>query len=1096
MSVGKRKTDSAFRRSPESHQTTRRTTSAEWKQWLQKVSVFSGGLSNERGENDIRPFIDITLYGARFQALLDTGAVVNLVNSRVAKHLAQNENQPETSDTELRMVDGTCCSIVQKYVIPSTILGENYTMEAYLVPSLTTDAILGMRCIEELNLIQIDTQRETRGATKGIADCALASIEPLSATEEIRLQAFLDKELPKFDAVAGKTALLEHEIRLKNDTVPIKQRHYPRNPAMQAIINEEVASMLHDDVIEPSSSPWSSPVVLIKKATGKYRFCIDMRRVNDSSIKDAYPLPKINAILEKLRQAKYISTLDLKQGYWQVPLAEASRPITAFTVPGLGLFQFKVMPFGLHSAGATFQRLLDRVIGPELEPKAFAYLDDLVVVSSSFEEHLTLLGIVFERLRAAGLRLNPEKCHFARRELKYLGHVVNSRGISTDPEKVRAIREFPTPHNVRSLRSFLGLASWYRRFVEGFATVSAPLRTLLKKNANWSWGEIHQAAFDKLKYSLSTTPVLSCPDFSRTFTLQVDASNTGLGAALTQSHGDQEVVIAYASRLLSEPEQNYTTTEKECLALVWATKKFKPYLEGYHFTAVTDHIALKWLLKLHEPSGRLARWVMELQQYDFDIKYRKGTLNRVADALSRQPIRDVTSAGPSNLTTEEVTTPSLITPCCSAEPRINGAIAKQTQGETQREGEASPTWYEQVFNLVMRQPNRCPNYQVWSDRLYRSTKDKRSKRKAWKVCVSGDQIRQILEQNHDNPTAGHLGIKKTLARVGAEYYWPKWRKDVKNYVRSCAKCQKYKVPQLKPAGKMYFRRPRGPWYMVSIDLVGPLPRSQRGHRFLIVIQDTFSKWIELSPIGAATAKNVVSRMKDILLRCGAPDVLISDNGTQFTSKLFRELAEDWQITFQTTAPFSPQSNPVERPNRVVKTMIAQFIKTRHTTWDNHLNEFQFALNTAVHDSTGFTPAMLCLGRELKAPGAIHGPSVEVSSGTEEPTLQEVHRKRLAEFRRIYEHTHLNLRAAYERQARPYNLRRREVTFRVNDKVLRRMHTLSSAADAIVSKLTPKFDGPCTITGRRGENLYEVRDDESETQHVVHVKDLKPFITRT
>lgn len=1071
------------------------------------MSTFVCGANEESDHLDIRPFIDVRLLDRNFRALLDTGAVVNLIGDEVAQYLADCGVKPEDSNAELRMVDGTRCRIRAKYHLPAAILGEPVILGVYFVPGLTTDVVLGMRCIDDFNLIQLHAIPTAETGIPGPFPCASGTLKPLTDEEDRRLQVFLDEELPRFDSVVGRTTLVEHVIRLKENVAPIKQRHYPRNPAMQAIINEEVAAMIRDGVIEPSDSPWSSPIVLIKKATGKYRFCIDMRRVNDSSIKDAYPLPRINAILEKLRPAKYISTLDLKQGYWQVPLAEDSRPITAFTVPGLGLYQFKVMPFGLHSAGATFQRLLDRVIGPELEPKAFAYLDDLVIVSSTFEEHLELLGVVFRRLREAGLRLNPEKCHFARRELKYLGHVVSSEGISTDQEKVRAIQDFPVPTNVKALRSFLGLASWYRRFVEKFASVSAPLRGLLKKNAKWCWGDEQTKAFDELKRALSTAPILACPDFAETFVLQVDASNAGLGAALTQRQNDREVVVAYASRLLSDTEQNYTTTEKECLALVWAIRKFKAYLEGYHFVAITDHVALKWLLKLNEPSGRLARWVMELQQFDFEIRYRKGTLNRVADALSRQPVPDLASPPKARVNPFEV---GVVTRRGAREQQqleketvVEGVTPEPRNGDDTQAGVVDPEgklletrdpWYERMRELAGKHPGRCPRYQIQGETLYRAN-TRKNRPTTWSECVPRVNISRVLHENHDVATAGHLGVKKTLARVGAEYFWPNWRRDVKSYVRSCAPCQAYKVAQAKPAGKMYFRQPQGPWYVVSADLVGPLPRSQRGQRFLLVVQDTFSKWTELAPLPSATANNVVSRLKSLLLRHGAPDVLITDNGTQFVSNLVRDLAAEWGVNLQTTAPYSPQSNPVERQNRVVKTMIAQFVKNKHKTWDNHLCEFQYALNTAVHDSTGFTPARLCFGRELRPPCALRGPTVEIADTPDNLPLVDVARRREADFKRLVEETRENLKGAYQRQAKYYNLRRREVVYRPGDQVMRRLHILSSAADAIVGKLAPKYHGPCAVLGRKGVNLYEVKDTNSNQTHVVHVKDLKPFCPR-
>jgi len=347
-------------------------------------------------------------------------------------------------------------------------------------------------------------------------------------------------------------------------------------------------------------------------------------------------VPQIHATFDKLRGAKYLTTLDLQQGYWQIPLSPESRAVTAFTVPGRGLMQFRVMPFGLHSAPATFQRLLDNILGPELEPHVFIYLDDIIIVSETFDEHLQYLAEVF--LRNVRLRLNPEKCHFCRHELKYLGHIVDRRGIRTDPEKVRAMTQWPRPSNVRQIRQFVGLASWYRRFIPEFSATAAPLTRLTRKNARWQWGDEEEQAFQTLKKSFASAPVLACPDFSRRF-VQTDASTTGLGVVLTQHFEDGERVIAYASRTLNGAEKNYSATELECLAVVWGIRHFRGYrglrIEGYEFTVITDHQALRWLQKIESPTGRLGRWMLELQQYSFDVKYRRGRLNRVADALSR-----------------------------------------------------------------------------------------------------------------------------------------------------------------------------------------------------------------------------------------------------------------------------------------------------------------------------------------------------------------------------------------------------------------------------------------------------------------------------
>lgn len=1008
-------------------------------------------------------------------ALLDTGAVANAVSEAVAQHLRNLGHFATPVDVTLRLADGATSKVASEFSVEGNVGSRRHSWRAFYVPCLTSDLILGVDCVMELGLLRFDQEVTITAGSGANPTNTLDELVPLETIESKRLREFLDRELAPFENVPGRTQILEHEIRLKPDVVPIKQRYYPRNPAMQKIINDEVKMMLKDGIIEPSSSGWSSPVVMIKKSSGKFRFCIDMRRVNESSLKDAYPLPRINSILEKLRNAKYISTLDLYRGYWQVPLAENSRPVTAFTVPGVGLFQFKVTPFGLHSSGSTFQRLLDTVIGPDLEPRAFAYLDDLVLVTQTFDEHLELLKTVFKRLIDAGLKLNADKCHFCKSELKYLGHVVNQDGIATDPEKVRAIAEFPTPRTVRSLRSFLGLASWYRRFVTGFAVVTRPLTKLLRKNARWTWDSEQESAFVELKRRLCTTPILACPDFSRTFVLQVDASNDGLGAALTQNQASREAVVAYASRLLSESERNFTTTEKECLALVWAVRKFRPYLEGYKFEAVTDHIALKWLMRLHEPGGRLARWIMDLQQFDFEIRYRKGSLNRVADALSRQPVENCEVGGPADVAV------------CEQDPGIP---------PTMDSGEVTNDWYGSMVKRVTERPNQHKSYVIKDGSLYRSFGGSRIE-PSWKLCVPPDRRQDVLRENHDAATAGHLGVKKTLNRVAINYYWPNWRRDVKTYVRSCPSCQAYKVSQVKPAGLMYFRKPTGPWHSVSADIMGPLPAAKCGYKFIVAFQDQYSKWVELEPIRSATAKAVSDKFKEaILLRYGAPAVLITDNGTQFTSKIFRDLASEWNIEFQNTAPYSPQSNPVERANRVLKTMMSQFVKDNHKSWASFIGEMRYAINTAVHDSTGYSPAMLCMGRELRLPRAICGPPFVTGNATEDPSLEEIHEARGQRFKVLFETCQRNLKNAFQRQSKYYNLRRREVMYRPGDSVSRRLHVLSSAADAIVGKLAPKFKGPCKVLRRTAANMYEVEDTDNGQKHIVHVKDLKVFHSRS
>ena len=356
-----------------------------------------------------------------------------------------------------------------------------------------------------------------------------------------------------------------------------------------------IQEMLDQGAIQHSDSPWSSPVVLAKKKDGSTRFCIDYRKVNEVTRKDAYPLPRVDDTLDTLVRLKYFSTLDLASGYWQVEVAENDQPKTVFTTPE-GLFQFRVMPFGLCNAPATFQRLMDRVLSGLKWSTCLVYFDDIMVVGTSFADHLSNIGGVLARLRGAGLKLKPGKCRLCQKRVAFLGHIVSAEGITTDPSKTEAVAKWPTPQSRREVQQFLGLANYYRRFVKNFAAIAGPLQRLTEKNSNFEWTIECQHAFDKLRACLVSSPVLSYPDYSRRFVLDTDASDTGIGAVLSQVKDDgSEVVTAYASRSLSRPERRYCVTRKELLAVVEFVHHFRHYLLGREFTLRTDHNSLVWV---------------------------------------------------------------------------------------------------------------------------------------------------------------------------------------------------------------------------------------------------------------------------------------------------------------------------------------------------------------------------------------------------------------------------------------------------------------------------------------------------------------------
>lgn len=1016
-------------------------------------------LANAQG--DERPYLTVSISGTPLLGLLDSGASKTIVGAAGWEILKSLGFQARKNVTACRVADGRPCHSPGTVLVPIKLRDVEKLIDIVIVPEVSSTLILGADFWRAMGIVPDLRRGEWSFSSSLDVQVSSLSDSNLKADQRSRVDQLVEKLFSKVDSDRiGCTNLVEHVI--VTDSEPIKQRYYNINPHMQKLVNVELDKLLEQGIVEPSSSPWSSPILLVPKKDKSYRFVVDYRKLNRVTRKDAYPLPYISHTLDKLRDARYLTSLDIKSAYFQIPMAESSKQYTAFTVPNRGLFQFRRLPMGLSGSPAVWQRFIDRVLGADLDPYVFAYLDDIIVIGPTFEKHLEVLAEVIKRIHGAGLTLNKDKCQFCREELRYLGYMVNRSGLHVDPEKIQAILDIPTPKSVSEVRRVVATASWYRRFIKDFSTIVSPLTDLLKKNRAFVWSDECTRAWAEIKERLVTAPVLACPDFSREFVVQCDGSNFGIGAVLTQDFEDGEKVIAYISRSLTRQERNFTTTEKECLAVLWAIEKFRPYVEGSHFTVITDHYSLVWLNNLKNPTGRLARWAVRLQQYDYTIVHRKGKEHVVPDALSRAvPV----------LETVEVT------------------------GE---DSVSADKWYQKLLDGLSNWPEKYPGFQLIDGvphkfvcspypELVESSSE-------WKRVIPKGERKTLLRQCHDEPTSGHLGTYKTLHRLSQRVYWPGMKADVHQYIRNCTTCMRAKPMQQAPAGLMGGHSSVSkPWEVICADLVGPLPRTSHGNQFILVISDCFSKYSLFFPLRKATASAVSKHLEnDIFLQYGVPRALITDNGVQFRSKEFQKLMQSYSVQILFTSYYNPKANPTERVNRVLKTMLVSYISNNHRIWDELLPKVGCAVRTAQHEVTGLSPYFVNFGREMILTGTDHqstfeeGKPIEVSTGTRESF---VHRSEA--LTRVYKDIRLRLQQAYEKSKGRYDLRRRDVTYLPNQLIWRKNFVLSDAAKYFSAKLADKFVGPFRIHRKVGRNCYELKDLTDKilvgTWHVSHLK---------
>ena len=804
------------------------------------------------------------------------------------------------------------------------------------------------------------------------------------------LTALLKKNIDLFvqkNAELTQTNVTEMRINTQ-DHLPSYQA--PRRPplTMRPILEKQVQEMLDAKIIRRSNSPWLSPVLMVPKKDGSYRLCVDFRKVNAITVRPAASIPSAEDIFYALGKSKYRTSLDMKQGFWQIPIREEDKEKTAFGTDA-GIFEFNTMAFGLTGAPAVFQNCMNAVLG-DIRHCALAFVDDIIVFSETYDDHLKHLQEVFDRLRKANLKLKISKCDFIKKKLNYLGHIISDEGISVDPEKVSVMKNLKPPENIRDVRSFLGMTSYYRKYVPNFSKIAKPLTALTRKNARFKWSDEAQTAFETLKEALLQAPILAFPDISKPFKLYTDASQYAMGAVLIQEQDGANRVIQYVSHQFSDQKQKWPAIQREAFAIVYSLGKLRPILIGTDITVYTDHQPLKHLFTSEMDNTRIQRWAVILSEYACKIEYIPGSQNVAADMLSR--LHNSPPAG--NLDDNEHLDwrGDIMDINLAMDPSVNAIdnALEVSDSENSVNQKQKPLDYhlfdEKALKLAQQQDDNIqaiisdlqsetPDLQSTSaycledGLLYHVEKGTKTRPHTRMQLVIPLAFRKIvLESAHDGYLGGHLGIEKTTDKISKSYYWSTMLKDVMQYVQSCETCQRKKlVKERRPMQDM--PTPSAPMEIVGIDTCGPFPVTETGNKYVCTIVDHFSGWPEAYAIPDKSANTIAQLLlNEFIPRHGCPRLIISDQGTEYCNALLDTVSKELGISRIHTSSYHPQSNgKTERFHRCLNEMIQKQVDEDQTKWDEILQPCLGAYRMSKNESTKHSPYFVIHGRDPVLP---------------------------------------------------------------------------------------------------------------------------------
>lgn len=834
------------------------------------------------------------------------------------------------------------------------------------------------------------------------------------------------------------TNQIKHSIKT-TDEVPVYTKSYRYPYVHREEVRNQIGKMLDQGIIRPSQSAWSSPIWVVPKkadASGKrkWRIVVDFRKLNEKTIDDKYPIPNIADILDKLGNCHYFTTLDLASGFYQVEMNTEDIPKTAFNVEH-GHFEFLRMPMGLKNSPSTFQRVMDNVLRGLQNVICLVYLDDVIVFSTSLQEHMNNLEKVFQRLRESNFKIQLDKSEFLKLETAYLGHIISKDGIKPNPDKISAIQNYPLPKTATEIKRFLGLLGYYRKFIPDFARLAKPLTQCLKKGSKITLDANYVNCFEKCKTLLTNDPILQYPDFNKEFVLTTDASNLAIGAVLSQGPIGQDKPIAYASRTLNSSEINYSTIEKELLAIVWATKYFRPYLFGRKFKIITDHKPLQWVMNLKEPNSRLTRWRLKLSEYNFTVIYKQGKSNTNADALSRIEIcNEETSSVTANPTDNPPTLDEsrTLTVHTDAEKPIlevpisddplnkfnrqihftivgdfkgRTVVTKPFDTHTRTAIQLSKSNLEtDVVNAIKEFVNPKvktgilinPPLEMYSIIPIIQNHFKSSSMNLVLTKIELENVKEYLRQQeiirkyHEGKT-NHRGTNECYLALSRRYFWPKMKEQIAKYINECTICGQSKYDRNPIKQQLHIVPPPAkPFEVIHLDLF-----TAETEKFLTII-DSFSKYAQAYHLRDGTAISVVQALLIFCTHHGVPLTLVTDRGTEFTNQLFSEFTRVHKIIHHKILAHTPNENGMVE--RLHSTLLEHLrilkLQNRGESVINLMPYAILAYNSSIHSFTKCRPLELISGH--------FDPRDPVDMDTTEHLMQQYIQNHKIRMNKVYE----------------------------------------------------------------------------------------------